>query len=930
MQSTTINIYGYFFTGLTKKYVEKYRCVVVRMGGFHIAENFLAAIGFYMQGGGIEDILVKSGICGQGTANKVVGGRDYYKMVRYYSLICEAMLHLKWNAFHQWLDFRNQSDSLLDLDMHLNELLHLIETANKPQIETKIVQIKEDLLLLQPLWIAFEDTLGPTAKYWSMFIDMVQVLKRYIRAERSGNWKEHLVEVQNMIPFLVSARHVKYANCLPEYLHDMQQLEETHPEVYLHFSNGNFPVYQSQSSFCGTWTDLTLEQTYNKEGKTSLFKGISQNESAREKYIKAAPLLTKVSEAVKDMAHISSASSGHHGSSQKQIQEDRNVIEKIKLIISTTMIDPFLAANQADLINIFTGVRNTSDDLIYAQVKGISAMKAAEEAESGKILCPQIKRFTEKSSIHPNKDIMIRKVYQEESSMTRTLCFIQNADGKTRSESFSFEWTNYPSSIFQPAPHLPSGYSMLKGNKCDFLASLLSENNLFQPHILPVSELPTVFIIDAMSFIHRYQHMGAKTFGDLPKRYIAKMLDLKPNCCTEIHFIGDRYDIDCTRSIKNDERILRCKSAKFVPEYVPKGNLEIPEWKALMQNCKSKANLLAFLSDTFCKERASMIPKDINIILGGTFVDQAKAVALTKNDESIIEQLSCKEHEEADTRIFAHAGYFSSQNQQSRIVIHATDTDIIILSMYHISRMTSVKEIWIQKYDTYLPVHQLLETLSEKYSKETKVLSGALMNGYVLTGCDSVSYIYRRGKRKAAKLALQKADDFTNMTAYGQGTHNLEVTENLIEEARKFIVSLYVVEQFSNLNLLREHLFVHSRSDLRTLPPTEDAFYQHVLRVLYQLIVYKNAVKSELNLPPATDYGRKIIDGKLQPVMMTKPAKPTAIKTVSCKCKVSKCSRNCLCARANVPCFVGCTCLGNPDKCSRVPDNDLSGEENDD
>ena len=85
-------------------YPEKYKHLIVRMGGFHIIENFLSSIGFFMRGSGIEDILVKSEICMPGTANKIVCGKDYYKMLHYYSLVSEAMMELKWNAFQQWLD----------------------------------------------------------------------------------------------------------------------------------------------------------------------------------------------------------------------------------------------------------------------------------------------------------------------------------------------------------------------------------------------------------------------------------------------------------------------------------------------------------------------------------------------------------------------------------------------------------------------------------------------------------------------------------------------------------------------------------------------------------------------------------------------------------------------------------------------------------
>ena len=62
---------------IVKRHPQKYANVVTRLGGFHIAENFLKSIGFFMKDGGIEELLTESGVCKRGTANKVIAGRDY-------------------------------------------------------------------------------------------------------------------------------------------------------------------------------------------------------------------------------------------------------------------------------------------------------------------------------------------------------------------------------------------------------------------------------------------------------------------------------------------------------------------------------------------------------------------------------------------------------------------------------------------------------------------------------------------------------------------------------------------------------------------------------------------------------------------------------------------------------------------------------------
>ena len=48
---------------------------------------------------------------------------------------------------------------------------------------------------------------------------------------------------------------------------------------------------------------MVLEQTFNREGKTTLLTGITQGASARDKYLLTAPLVTKVFKSVKSMAH---------------------------------------------------------------------------------------------------------------------------------------------------------------------------------------------------------------------------------------------------------------------------------------------------------------------------------------------------------------------------------------------------------------------------------------------------------------------------------------------------------------------------------------------------------------------------------------------------------------------------------------------------
>ena len=121
-----------------------------------------------------------------------------------------------------------------------------------------------------------------TARYWVMYLEMVQLVLRYVLSERIGAWLGHIEEIQNMLLFVVAAKHTKYMAFLPLYRNEIKDLPQTHPEVYNEFINGNFTVQLKQGKADGVWSDLALEQTYHKEGKTTFLKGVTQNNPARQ------------------------------------------------------------------------------------------------------------------------------------------------------------------------------------------------------------------------------------------------------------------------------------------------------------------------------------------------------------------------------------------------------------------------------------------------------------------------------------------------------------------------------------------------------------------------------------------------------------------------------------------------------------------------
>ena len=172
--------------GLKKKNPAKFETLILRMGGFHIASSYL---GFLMRSSDIEDILSQAEVCLPGTANTIMAGKDYYLMVPAHTLIGTAMYELLWEALENWLvEESAELDTIVQLDKVVDSILDVLVAADKENCAKictsdaalecirKVRQIVEGFQLTE--------CKTPTAKFWLMYIDMVNILKRFIHAER--------------------------------------------------------------------------------------------------------------------------------------------------------------------------------------------------------------------------------------------------------------------------------------------------------------------------------------------------------------------------------------------------------------------------------------------------------------------------------------------------------------------------------------------------------------------------------------------------------------------------------------------------------------------------------------------------------------------------------------------------------------------------
>lgn len=217
--------------------------------------------------------------------------------------------------------------------------------------------------------------------------------------------------------------------------------------------------------------------------------------------LKALPVLTAVSEQTKAMAHLDADDTKHHKDKDSQGAKEAEGVRKITDVINNQMINPFRCEEQ-ELINISTGHKATSADLICAREKGLEALAPARRTDSEKVAQIKLSNFAAKPKKSMSMAFKAKKVYEEESAVVRNLYFVQDLEEDRKVEVFGHEWTSCPASLFEPDPSLDQSYAMCKGNKADYLAAIKTAlgSSWGEVDKLPPSDKPVVMVVDAMAF----------------------------------------------------------------------------------------------------------------------------------------------------------------------------------------------------------------------------------------------------------------------------------------------------------------------------------------------------------------------------------------------------------------------------------------------
>jgi hypothetical protein len=189
---------------------------------------------------------------------------------------------------------------------------------------SQIYNYEESLLL---------GSLGPTASFWSSFLQMVQILLDFTRSIKQGNWKLHLQSTENM-------------------------------------------VRRQPGKFNKIATDQAIEQTINREQKCAGgIIGYCTSESTVQRWVLTSHIAAKIQAKMENVLGISETNTITKDLSKKRILFDEECVNRAYDLIQDWGT-PF--EENYSLVNISSGVECGTDiesDMIGAEKKGKDALR---------------------------------------------------------------------------------------------------------------------------------------------------------------------------------------------------------------------------------------------------------------------------------------------------------------------------------------------------------------------------------------------------------------------------------------------------------------------------------------------------------------------------------------------------------------------------
>ena len=456
--------------------------IVIRLGGFHTLMSFLGSVGAVMKGSGLSDLLEM--VYATNSVKHIISGKAVSRALRGHFLVESALMSLLFQKMiDDGVDFSSLENIYQDLLKETTSLANVNDDHNVIAISKALEIIKIEL-----------SDKSRTAKLWIQYMEYISIIKMFIRAERTGNWHEHLEAMRLMLNLFAATGHINYAKSVRLYLQSMQSLREEHPWLYEQYSkSGYHSIRRSDRFWAGLWPDLVIEQCMMRAIKSSggLTRGRGMTESTRNLWVGTLHECASIHESMAKLTKHRFESSEQHCEAG-EARRKRDEKDLLELTDKLTQYNPF-ECQDSRLQCIFTGVTANKDDGVncdQAERIGFDIQSSLDDVIVNKASIKRSKQVKTLASLLPAVKINGEQVCVDPNILfQRLIMLIDRSEDMT--SCFEYELTPEPTSLFKDG-------LMRKPNKALLGRSLVKESSIIKDKVDSA-----LYVIDGGALLHR-------------------------------------------------------------------------------------------------------------------------------------------------------------------------------------------------------------------------------------------------------------------------------------------------------------------------------------------------------------------------------------------------------------------------------------------
>ena len=689
-----------------------------------------------------------------------------------------------------------------------------------------------------------------TSKLWLQYMEMVDILRLFIKAERTGDWMLHLKSLQEMLPFFAASGHNLYAKSAYIYVQQMLQLADSHPDVFAFFRSGYHVVRRSDRYWAGLSSDLVIEQTLMRTMKTTggLTRGRGMAESQRTQWLLSMPACSTVNAAMQKLTEVDYVTSDQHKDATlaRQSRDDKDTRSLLDYLQHRSPFD-----RDSSLQSVATGV--TADT-------NVNADKAKEVGS--KILQSMVGKNVGDFTFKKNDTVVTmdskscakidgQSLPVDPQLLFQRLLTAAREMSENLADIFKYELCNRPPALFDPSG-LPR-----EAKKPALADAIWSVGNGVNMPAAPPPTQGMNYVLDGGSLLYRLPWPRGTTFDSICTMYVDYVKKFPQHTV-----VFDGYEAGPS---KKDTTHLR-RSGGVVGARV--------NFDGTTPLASKKEHFLAHASN---KQR---------------FVDMLSQKLEAANCHVL------QAEGDADVLIAKTAVSIAAENPTTVI---GEDTDLLVLLICHADPISH--PLYMQsdkkkgKKFRVWDIHWFQSSLGIE-------LCSLLPFAHVIGGCDTTSHLFGIGKG----VPLRKLKNDQNFRKQAQVYSGEATKEEIHHAGEEALVCLYGGQPNEGLDKLRHRKFCEKVStsitqvQVHTLPPTSAAAKSHSARVYYQVQEWMG----HRALDPV-QWGWTLVEGCLDPTTMDLPAAPeTLLRIVRCNCKTDCNSRRCTCRKMGLECSVAC------------------------